>query len=416
MVAKRAGGIWTLAPAASRPTETAAPYRCPLRKRAGSVAAAASAGARSPPRAGPQPRAGTPPAPLPKLSPLQSSCPAPDAQARSASAARIAGSGVHLQDSNAGSKNSAYRVTTCMLARTVFPVLRLRLVPSAHVLPVSLELFPLVPIIIGRFCHDLCSRWAIFLALGVLFPHAASPQIDRAARLEAPPPNFVDVDAVTLEVEGPLRKLRGAARVQTTEMVLYADEIDYNSDTTYAEARGSVHFKHFTRNEEIFASKVEYNMDDEKGKFYDVVGSTVTKIQTRPGVLSSTSPFHFEGKWAERLGEKYILHDGMITNCRMPRPWWTLRGPRFDIIPEDRALAYKAVFRVRKLPLFYTPYFYKSLAKVPRHSGFLTPNIGNSTRRGLTFGVGYFWAINRSYDVTYRLQDFTERGLAHNLE
>ncbi len=192
--------------------------------------------------------------------------------------------------------------------------------------------------------------------------------------------------------------------------------MDYNADTKYAEARGNVHFKHFARHEEIFASKVEYYIDDEKGKFYDVVGTTEAKVQTRPGVLSSTSPFHFEGKWAERLGEKYILHDGMITNCRMPRPWWTLRGPRFDIIPEDRALAYKAIFRVRKLPLFYTPYFYKSLARVPRHSGFLTPNIGNSTHKGLTFGVGYFWAINRSYDVTYRLEDFTARGLAHNAE
>jgi LPS-assembly protein len=257
---------------------------------------------------------------------------------------------------------------------------------------------------------------ALFVALSAFFPQIASPQIRSTLRLEAPPKNFVDVDAVTLEMDGPLRKLRGAARVQTTEMVLTADEIDYNADTTYAEARGNVHFKHFTRNEEILASKVEYYMDDEKGKFYDVVGTTVTKIQTRPGVLSSTSPFHFEGKWAERLGDKYILHDGMITNCRMPRPWWTLRGPRFDIIPEDRALAYKAIFRVRRMPLFFTPYFYKSLAKVPRHSGFLTPHIGNSSTRGITLGAGYFWAINRSYDVTYLLQDFTARGLAHHTE
>src|SRR5205823_12291800 len=66
--------------------------------------------------------------------------------------------------------------------------------------------------------------------------------------------------------------------------------------------------------------------------------------------------------------------------------------------------------------LFYAPFFYKSLEKVPRHSGFLTPNIGNSSRRGKMFGVGYFWAINRSYDATYRIQDFTERGFAHHLD
>jgi LPS-assembly protein len=315
-----------------------------------------------------------------------------------------------------------------MLAGSVFLVLRLRLAPSVQatapllsqlssvIVRVLLQLSPLVRIIIGSFCHEVWGRLAFFIALSAVFAPGASPQIKRTPRPDAPPVNFVDVDAVSQEVDGPMRKLRGAVRLETTEMVLYADEVDYNVDTGYAEARGNVHFKHFTRNEELWASKVEYDVDEERGKFYDVVGTTVTKIQTRPGVLSSTSPFHFEGKWAERLGEKYILHDGMITNCRMPRPWWTLRGPRFDIIPEDRALAYKAIFRVRKLPLFYTPYFYKSLARVPRKSGFLTPHIANSSRRGITFGVGYFWAINRSYDVTYELEDFTARGLAHNME
>src|SRR5712692_8320959 len=303
-----------------------------------------------------------------------------------------------------------------MLAATVFSVLRLRLAPSVQSLRVSRQRFPLVRNIIGRFCHFLCGYGALFLALGAFFAPGASPQINRAPRPDAPPVNTYDLDAVTIEAAGPLRKLRGYARIETTEMVLYADEVDYNPDTNCAEARGNVHFKHFLRHEEIFASKAEYDIDEEKGKFYDVVGTTVTKIRTRPGVLSSTSPFHFEGKWAERLGDKYILHDGMITNCRMPRPWWTLRGPRFDIIPEDRALAYKAIFRVRRMPLFFTPYFYKSLAKVPRHSGFLTPHIGNSSTRGITLGVGYFWAINRSYDVTYLLQDFTARGLAHHTE
>ncbi len=255
----------------------------------------------------------------------------------------------------------------------------------------------------------------------------ALPQIDRQANLalqlkpgilrqDAPPIDVTDIEAVTQETDGPIRKLRGNVRLERTEMVLYANEVDYNTETGYVEARGNVHYKNFVRHEEIFASKVEYYLDEEKGKFYDPNGTAVTRVETRVGVLSSSSPFHFEGKWAERIGEKYILHDGMITNCRIPRPWWTLRGPKFDIIPEDRALAYKAIFRIRGLPLFYTPYFYKSLAKVPRHSGFLTPSVGNSSVLGRTIGVGYFWAINRSYDLIYRFQDYTSRGYGHHAQ
>ena len=99
---------------------------------------------------------------------------------------------------------------------------------------------------------------------------------------------------------------------------------------------------------------------------------------------------------AERLGEKYVLHDGWITNCKLPKPWWRIMGPRFDIVPDKRALAYRSQFRVRRFPLFYAPVYYHSLEKKePRKSGFLTPSPGHSSIGGFMLGVGYFWAINR---------------------
>jgi LPS-assembly protein len=112
----------------------------------------------------------------------------------------------------------------------------------------------------------------------------------------------------------------------------------------------------------------------------------------------------------------YILHNGFITNCKMPAPWWRLRGPRFVIEPGKKALAYRAIFLLHGIPLFYTPFFYHSLAKEPRKSGFLIPNISNSSTRGVTVGLGYYWAISRSYDATYRLLDYTSRGYAHHLD
>jgi LPS-assembly protein len=93
-----------------------------------------------------------------------------------------------------------------------------------------------------------------------------------------------------------------------------------------------------------------------------------------------------------------------------------LTGSAFDIVPGKRAIVKNSFFRLKGVPLFYTPRFYKSLERAPRKSGFLTPNIGNSSRRGVMFGGGYYWAINRSYDATYRAQWFTERGIAHNID
>ena len=74
------------------------------------------------------------------------------------------------------------------------------------------------------------------------------------------------------------------------------------------------------------------------------------------------------------------------------------------------------MFRLKHVPVLYLPYFYRPLGKNSRRSGFLTPNIGHSSLRGYMIGGGYYWAINRSYDMDYGLQYFTLRGPAHTFD
>ncbi len=248
-------------------------------------------------------------------------------------------------------------------------------------------------------------------------PPSANPnQKIRKPRPNAPGPNEYRIGAVTQESEGTMRKLRGAAVIETTQMILKADEIDYNDETGDVEARGHVRFESFKNGEKLECDRAEYNTEDEKGKFYEVTGSSPAKIDARPGLLTTSNPFYFKGKWAERLEERYILHEGFITDCLVPKSWWILKGKAFNVVPGESATTSNAVFRLKGIPVFYFPYFYKSLKKNPRRSGFLTPNIGNSSRRGLMVGAGYYWAISRSYDLMYRGQYFSSRGLAHNAD
>jgi LPS-assembly protein len=248
-------------------------------------------------------------------------------------------------------------------------------------------------------------------------PSAAQPnQRIYKPRPNAPPTGEWNVRAVTETTDGPWRHLRGHAELESIVMLFRADEIDYNEDTGEVQARGNIYFEQFERNEKIWADHLEYNTESEEGKFYDVRGTTAPRIDTRPGVLTSTNPYYFQGVWAERVDGKYILYDGFLTNCKVPHPWWRLKGPRFVVVPGESAKAYRSLFLLRKFPLFYTPFFYKSLEKVPRRTGLLEPNIGHSSTRGYMFGGGFFWAINRSYDATYHIQDYTERGFAHHLE
>jgi LPS-assembly protein len=221
------------------------------------------------------------------------------------------------------------------------------------------------------------------------------------------------VTAIEEEHDGPLIHLRGFVRIETTQMALTADEIDYNQDTAEASARGHVHYENFTTGERLFCDHANYNTQEETGTFYEVSGSAPSRIEARPGLLTTTNPFYFQGKWAERRDGHYILYDGFLTDCNLPNPWWHLKAPRFDVVPRDHAIAHSTWFYVGKMPLFYAPALYKSLKKEPRKSGFLTPNIGHSSLRGMMVGGGYYWAINRSYDITYRVQYFSNVGFNH---
>jgi LPS-assembly protein len=93
-----------------------------------------------------------------------------------------------------------------------------------------------------------------------------------------------------------------------------------------------------------------------------------------------------------------------------------LKGPRFEIEPGEKAISRNSVFLLRNMPLFFTPVFYHSLQQNPRKSGFLVPNLVPRSQRGFMVGLGYYWAINRNYDVTYRFQDFTSNALTHHID
>ncbi len=223
----------------------------------------------------------------------------------------------------------------------------------------------------------------------------------------------------TQDDQGRVHKLHGhPAVVEDSRMLFSAEYIEFDEDAQEMHAKGGVYYHSFEKNEKIWCDELWYHTErgNEHGKFVNVVGETQPRIITKPGILTSSQPFHFEGEWAERLGAKYILYKGWVTDCTMPDPWWRMTGPKFDIIPHVRAIAHGSTFRLRGIPLFYFPWFYRPLEREARKSGLLLPMPGNSSVRGFTLTMGYFWAINRSYDVTYRAEGFTSGSLTHHAE
>src|SRR3954454_17200892 len=258
------------------------------------------------------------------------------------------------------------------------------------------------------------STYSFVLVFALLLnaPFAGGQSIDHQLKATLPGEDEIRFESITEDSSPPNRLLHKMAKIVTSDMVISADEIQYNSDTNWAHAQGHVHLEHFVTGDKINADRAEYNLKTQSGKFYLVDGTAPSKIVASPTVLTTTNPFYFQAQWAERIKDRYILHEGFLTDCTVKKPWWTFEAPVFDVIPGQRAIARNTVFRLRGVPIFYLPYFYRPLGKNQCQSGFLTPNIGHSSLYGYIVGLGYYWAINRSYDTTIIGEYFTQRGPA----
>ncbi len=254
--------------------------------------------------------------------------------------------------------------------------------------------------------------FASLLLFLVLAKSAPAQTVPRPAKANLPPEDEIWYGGIHEDSNGEWRYLKRDAKVQTSEMSISADQIDFNSDTDWAYARGHVRLEHYKTGDIVNAEKGEFNIRTDEGKFYGVTGTAPAKIMSNPAVLSTTNPFYFEAKWVDRIKNRYILHHGFITDCKIPKPWWVFEAPTFDIVPGDRALARSAIFKLKNIPILYLPYFRRPLGRNPRQSGFLTPNFGHTTLFGYIYGLGYYWAMSRSYDMTGVVQYFTQRGPA----
>jgi LPS-assembly protein len=85
-------------------------------------------------------------------------------------------------------------------------------------------------------------------------------------------------------------------------------------------------------------------------------------------------------------------------------------APRAKIRLNKSVALLNANFRLYKVPLIWLPYATAPAGQKIRQSGFMIPDIGNSSTKGYVFGDAYYWAPTTWADATLGGQYLSKRG------
>ncbi len=254
---------------------------------------------------------------------------------------------------------------------------------------------------------------------GVEAPAAAG---EEAAATPSTPPSGEAGEPVTIrareqEKAGAVFHLRGEVEIRYRDLIFRADQVTYDTASGQITAAGKVSVEGGPNDESIQADRATYNVRTESGEFHNVSGTTGLRFGGRGVTLTTTNPLAFRGRRVEKLGRgRYVVHDGQVTSCEMPNPKWTFNATRVVVDVNDRARIYNASFRVKKIPVFYFPFAAHPVGRLQRQSGFLTPTFGTSSRKGIILGESFYWAVNRSLDLTLGAEYWSSRGWAQHGE
>ncbi len=245
-------------------------------------------------------------------------------------------------------------------------------------------------------------RLPIVLACAVLglLPRVVAAQIplpgwstkqDSAERLDA------DRWRLMRDVE-----IEGEAGTANAGQKFFADELEVNIRTGEFTARGNVVLQ--TPTSRIAGDSAVFSSRTKLGTFTNATGIAQLGERGRQNqsMFGTLEPdVYFYGAQIAKVGaDKYQIVQGGFTTCVQPTPRWEIVSGRATVNLNDYVVMKNAVIRVKDVPVFYLPIMYYPIQEDDRATGFLLPMYSSATYQGSSLANAFFWAINRSQDLT----------------
>ncbi len=255
-------------------------------------------------------------------------------------------------------------------------------------------------------------RAFLFLA-GLTFlltPAVSHIALAQQARFPSAKGGVANLEAKTQGRKGDVTTADGDVDIHYGDTRLRADHVEYNGKTYEAAATGHVQLDY--GNEHLEADEAHYNVSTGHGLFHNVHGNIKIERRPNPVLLISDNPLYFEARDVERFpGDVYLVHRAWITICDPEHPKWQFYAPNARIRVDKTVALVNANFRLFRVPLIWLPYATAPAGRKVRATGFLIPDVGQSSRKGFILGDAFYLAPNPWMDATVGAQFMSRRGV-----
>jgi LPS-assembly protein len=244
------------------------------------------------------------------------------------------------------------------------------------------------------------------LLRGLLLGGAALAALFVPARAADKEPNkdmLLQADTAQYDTKAKIVFAQGHVEIDYDGSILFADKVTYDQNTDIVTADGNVSVLSKDGNV-AFAKHV------------------VLTDKLRDGALEGFGAFigkngRLVAATAQRKQGRYIIaHHVAYTPCKICQergdkdPIWQIRAEKVVHDQEKHSIKFTdATIAVLGIPLLYSPVLTEPDPSVHHASGFLIPDIGNSSSNGYFLKLPYYWSLSPSEDATLQTT-FTTKG------
>ena len=246
---------------------------------------------------------------------------------------------------------------------------------------------------------------------------AVSLAVSQSAAAQAPkksaPSLFTSGGEATLEADqqresGKVFYADGHVEIRYQNARLRADHVEYDSASQIVTARGHVQLDY--RTQHVEADDARYELRTGRGTFHHARGTFALQRRPSPTLLVSPNPLYFDAEEADRVDENtYRVRKVWLTVCKPGRPAWKFYASSATVRLQKSVHIENGDFRVFSVPVLYLPYATLPAEK-RRESGFMVPDVGDTSQKGFVLGDSFYWAPVDWLDTTLGASYFSSRG------